>query len=197
MLIENQTAQALETTEAGTTTDSQAIHLLPPEESTAAPSEAQPGTKPVTEPATKSDSAPRPQRPLRNYVGIGGSIGVSGLRTGLNEGGGVIVTKNGLNDFLSIRGITVFGSSRTDNTLALTVDLPIRGKSGSVQVVPFVGGGVLMTSKYNLSDLRIRGLVTGGVDVPLSRRFTATASVNAGFTSETNVGVQLGIAYNY
>jgi len=154
----------------------------------AVPSSNQPDTL-HTEPAQS--------RPLRNYVGIGGSIGVSGNKTGLSEGGAALITKNDLNESLSIRGVSVFGSDRIDNTFALTVNFPVRSRSGQVLLVPFVGGGALISSKSNLDNLIIRGLVTGGVDVPLSRRFTATTSVNVGFTNEANVGVQLGVAYNF
>ncbi|XGV95588.1 MAG: hypothetical protein ACAF41_22950 [Leptolyngbya sp. BL-A-14] len=147
-------------------------------------------------PVAPSGPAIQP-RPLRNYVGIGGNIGVSGNKTGLSEGGAAIITKNDLNDWLSLRGVAVFGSNRTDNTIALTVNLPVRSRSGQVLLVPFVGGGALLSSKYNFDDFVVRGLVTGGVDLPLSRRFTATASVNVGFTDDTNIGVQIGAAYNF
>jgi hypothetical protein len=136
-------------------------------------------------------------RQLRNYIGIGGSLGVSGARTGLSEGGAALITKNDLNDSLSIRGVSVFGSHRTDNTIALTVNFPVRSRSGKVQFVPFAGGGVLLSSKYNFDDFIVRGLVTGGVDIPVSRRLAATTAVNVGFTDEPNIGVQLGIAYNF
>src|SRR5579883_1436635 len=149
---------------------------------------------------TPSDQTPDPQsqpRPFRNYVGLGGSLGVSGSKTGLSEGGAALITKNDLNEALSLRGVSVFGRDRTDNTVALTVNFPIRSRSGQVLLVPFVGGGALLSSKYNFKDFIVRGLVTGGVDVPLSRRFTATTSVNVGFADTTNIGVQLGVAYNF
>jgi len=40
-------------------------------------------------------------------------------------------------------------------------------------------------------------LVTGGIDVPLNSSLTATASVNAGFFDKTDVGVLLGVGYNF
>jgi hypothetical protein len=39
--------------------------------------------------------------------------------------------------------------------------------------------------------------VTGGVDVPLNRQFTASASVNAGFFDQTDVGFLIGVGYNF
>jgi hypothetical protein len=40
-------------------------------------------------------------------------------------------------------------------------------------------------------------LLTGGVDVPLSPQFTATAGVNVGFIDDTEVGLLLGVGYNF
>ncbi|NJK52064.1 MAG: hypothetical protein HC936_03195 [Leptolyngbyaceae cyanobacterium SU_3_3] len=40
-------------------------------------------------------------------------------------------------------------------------------------------------------------LLSGGIDVPLSSQFTATASVNASVTGEAAVGVLLGVGYNF
>jgi hypothetical protein len=107
------------------------------------------------------------------------------------------LTKTDLSDALSIRSINAFGRDRTDNTVALTINFPVRTRSGQVVLVPFVGGGALLSSRYNLKDFIVRGLVTGGVDIPLSQRFTATTSVNVGFTDKANIGVQLGVAYNF
>jgi hypothetical protein len=142
------------------------------------------------------DEPTRPRQP-RRFVGMGGSIGVSGEDTGSSEGGFAVMTRNDLNERLSIRGTTVFGSSRTDNTVALTVNFPVRAASGETKLVPFVGGGVLISSESLFNDVIIRGLVTGGVDLPLSRRFVATTAVNVGFTDTTNIGVRLGVMYGF
>jgi hypothetical protein len=136
-------------------------------------------------------------RSLPNYIGIAGNIGVSGDSKGLGQGGVAIFRKSDLSDSLSIRGITVFGESQTDTTLALTVNFPVKTSSGQVQLVPFIGGGMLMRLKSGFEDISVRGLVTSGIDVPLSRRLTATTSVNVGFTDKTDVGVQFGVAYNF
>jgi hypothetical protein len=136
-------------------------------------------------------------RRFRRYIGIGGSIGLDGDNTGLSEGGFAILTRNDLNDSLSIRSANLFGSSRTDRTVALTVNLPVRSSSGQVKLIPFVGGGLLISSKSFFDDVIVRGLVAGGIDLPLSRRFTATTSVTVGFTDTANVGVQLGVMYGF
>jgi hypothetical protein len=169
------------------------------------PLEAPPDAMPVPNESSPSPSTPsdetateRPQRRQpRRFIGVGGSIGVDGENIGLSEGGFAVMTRNDLNDRLSIRGLTVFGSSRTDNTIALTVNFPIRSRSGEVKLSPFVGGGALISSKSLFDDVIVRGLVTGGVDLPISRRLVATTSVNVGFTDTTNVGVGLGVMYGF
>jgi hypothetical protein len=46
-------------------------------------------------------------------------------------------------------------------------------------------------------DSTIGALITGGVDVPLSSQFTATAAVNVGFVDETEVGLLIGVGYTF
>jgi hypothetical protein len=161
------------------------------------PNPDQPSLTPPKIPVNKAPAEETRPSPLRRHIGIGGSIGVSGDNTGLSEGGFTIMTRTDLNDWLSIRGTNVFGSTRNDNALALTVNLPVRSESGDAKLIPFVGGGVLISSESFLNNTIVRGLVTGGIDVPLSRRFTATTSVNVGFTEETSVGVRLGVMYGF
>jgi hypothetical protein len=46
-------------------------------------------------------------------------------------------------------------------------------------------------------DAEAAFLLTGGVDVPLNNQLTATAAVNAGFFNRTDVGLLLGVGYNF
>lgn len=160
------------------------------------PSLEQPLPSPGVTPADETPAEPEP-RQLRRHIGLGGSIGVSGEDTGLSEGGFAIMTRQDLNERLSIRGTNVFGSTRNDNAMALTVNFPVRSSSGAVKLIPFVGGGVLISSKGFFEDVLVRGLATGGVDLPLSRRFTATTAVNVGFIDTTSVGVRIGLMYGF
>jgi hypothetical protein len=169
---------------------------------TQAPTEAmpdsdQPSPSPSVTPSNEMSAEQTQPRQPRQHIGIGGSIGVSGEDTGLSEGGVAIITRNDLNDRLSIRGTTVFGDTRSDSAVALTVNFPVRSESGDVRLIPFAGGGLLISSESLLNDVIVRGLVTGGIDVPLSRRFTATTAVNVGFTDTANVGVRLGVMYGF
>jgi hypothetical protein len=40
-------------------------------------------------------------------------------------------------------------------------------------------------------------LLTGGIDVPLNANFTATVGINAAFLNETDVGLLIGVGYNF
>ncbi|KAB8316578.1 hypothetical protein SD81_025725 [Tolypothrix campylonemoides VB511288] len=130
-----------------------------------------------------------------DYIGIGGSIGISGDKTALGSGGLAILSKNRLTDNLSLHSTNVlFGSRTAISTFALTFGIPIRNQSsGQVLAFPFVGGGLLVKG-----DFDINGLVAGGVDVPVSENLTATAQVNVGFLDDdTDVGLQIGLGYNF
>ncbi|MEC4818207.1 MAG: hypothetical protein SAK29_33790 [Scytonema sp. PMC 1069.18] len=168
--------------------------------STDVPSEATPDSirpSPTVKPSDAPSAEKDKPRRLRNYVGIGGTIGLSGSGEGLSHGGITIMNKRDLSDSLSVRGSTIFGGDRNDSTLALTANFPVKTSSGRVKLTPFIGGGILLRSKSDFEDINVRGLLTGGVDVPLSRRFTATTSVNVGLFEKAEVGVKLGIGYNF
>jgi hypothetical protein len=176
----------------------QAQSLLPTDiPSEVTPDSSQPSPSPTVMPSNPpSTEKDKPSR-LRRYIGISGTIGVSGVGEGLSHGGITIFQKNDLSDFLSIRGSNIFGGDKNDSTLALTVNFPVKTSSGQVKLVPFIGGGMLLRAKSGFQDINVRGLVTGGIDIPLSRRFTATTVVNVGLFEKTEMGVQLGVGYNF
>jgi hypothetical protein len=161
------------------------------------PASSEPSDSPEPEPSDTTSAQKKTPRKLKNFIGVGGNIGVSGNETGLSGGAAALITRRDLNDRLSIRGVTTLFGKKVDKTLALTVNFPIRSQSKQVRFVPFVGGGALISSDGLFDNVRIRGLVTGGIDIPISRRISATTSVNVGFTDDPQVGVQIGIGYNY
>jgi hypothetical protein len=137
-------------------------------------------------------------RSSRSYIGIGGNIGFSGGKDGLGEGGIALVSNWVLNDFLSLRGVTIFSDSLVSTT-ALTIDFPIGKPSAeAIQFIPFIGGGILLTNKdYDFGDTTIDGLVTAGMDMRLSSHWMTTINVNVGLRDETDVGVVLGVGYSF
>jgi hypothetical protein len=160
------------------------------------PKPSEPSTSPDDESSDKAAEQQKPRR-LKNFIGVGGNVGVSGSETGLSGGAAALMTRRDLNDRLSIRSVATLFGRKVDNAVALTVNFPIYSQSKQLRLVPFVGGGALVSSDGLFDDVRIRGLVTGGIDIPISRRISATTSVNVGFTDDPQVGVQIGIGYNF
>jgi hypothetical protein len=79
--------------------------------------------------------------------------------------------------------------------IILTADFPIRNQKGETVISPFIGGGAML--RYN-EGLFISPAISGGIDIPLSRNFTGTVRINAGFPSDRNadIGILIGAGYN-
>ncbi|MGH1396412.1 MAG: fasciclin domain-containing protein [Trichormus sp.] len=147
--------------------------------------------------APTNDVTPgRATRGGSSYVGVAGNIGLGG-DTALSESNLAVISKIGLTRTLSVRPSAVFGDD-TVFLVPLTLDFaPREVEPGVVQqfsVSPYVGAGVAIEAS---GDADIGFLLTGGVDVPLGNRFTLTGAVNAAFVDETDVGLLLGVGYNF
>lgn len=128
-----------------------------------------------------------------SYIGVGGNIGFGGDTT-LSEGAFAIISKVGLTRNLSVRPSVLLGDNAVF-LIPLTVDFPSQGVEPiNLGVAPYLGGGVALSTGR---DNTIGALISGGVDVPLSPQFTATAGVNIGFIDETEVGLLLGVGYTF
>jgi len=142
----------------------------------------------------------RPGRSTRSgpsYIGIGGNLGFGG-DTALGDTSFAIISKIGLTNNFSVRPSVLF----RDN---LTVLVPVTydfGSGNAVEVsddfvitaAPYAGAGVAFSTGDNSN---FGFLISGGVDVPLSRNFTATAGLNIGFLDGTEVGLLLGVGYTF
>lgn len=135
----------------------------------------------------------RATRSGSSYIGIGGNIGLTG-DTRVGEGSFSVISKIGLTRNLSARPAALVG----DNTvflIPLTIDFPPENLDiTELSIAPYVGGGVAISTG---EDSTVGALITGGVDVPLSSRITATGGVNVSFIDETDVGIQVGVGYNF
>ncbi|MGF2034936.1 MAG: hypothetical protein RMZ43_006445 [Nostoc sp. CmiVER01] len=131
-----------------------------------------------------------------SYIGIAANIGLSGGDTSLGDGNFAVVSKIGLTNAISVRPSAVFGDNTTI-LLPVTYDFafkPADAFSEPLAIAPYVGvGGAYKTG----NDSQLAFLVTGGIDVPLTPQFTATAAVNAGFFDQTDIGLLLGVGYNF
>lgn len=135
----------------------------------------------------------RATRSGSSYIGVAGNIGIVGSGSALGDSNFAVLSKIGLTRNFSFRPAFIFG----DNTailLPVTLDFPI-GQTDPFQnfsFAPYAGGGVAVSTNGNVGFL-----LTGGIDVPLSREFTATASLNASFKGNPDLGLLLGIGYNF
>jgi len=161
--------------------------------------------EPISQP-TSQTSAPRvaqsdidigrPTRGGRSYIGIAGNIGVSGGTSSLGDGNFAVISKVGLTNAISVRPSAVFGDNTTV-LIPLTYDFSLQQAdpfSEPLVIAPYVGVGAALQTGDG-SEVAV--LVTGGIDVPLNSQFTATAAVNAGFFDETDIGLMLGVGYNF
>lgn len=165
--------------------DVQASSPTPAEPQNAAqPSAATVAQLPPIEPgrATRSGSS---------YVGVGANIGAIG-RTPLGDVSGAILSKIGLTRAISVRPAVLINGDATF-LFPITLDFPIE-RAGKVNFAPYVGlGASFSTGDRKNADL----IVSGGVDVPLSPQFTLTAAANAGLINGIELGVLVGIGYNF
>lgn len=137
----------------------------------------------------------RATRAGRSYIGVGFNIGFGG-DSALGDGSFAVISKIGLTNTLSVRPSVLLGDDTTF-LLPVTYDFNIRQSDPfePVRFAPYVGGGVTISTG---DDSDIGFLVTGGVDVPLTRQFTANAALNIGFQSdEVPVGLILGVGYTF
>jgi hypothetical protein len=135
----------------------------------------------------------RATRSGSSYFGVAGNIGISG-NTRVGESSFAVISKIGLTRNLSFRPAALVG----DNTVflvPLTVDFPQENlEITQLNVAPYIGGGIAVSTGR---DSTVGALISGGVDVPLSPQITATGGVNISFIDETDVGILLGIGYNF
>jgi uncharacterized surface protein with fasciclin (FAS1) repeats len=154
-------------------------------------------------PTGNTDGTTPPVRPGRttlggpSYIGGGGNIGLSGDDTALGDSNFAVFSKIGLTRNISVRPSVIFG----DDTLfmvPLTLDFTPRASAEVGQrtfaIAPYIGAGVAIEANVD-TDFGL--LLTGGVDIPLGTRFTLNGAVNAAFMDETDVGLQLGLGYNF
>lgn len=163
-----------ETTPPSTTTPG----TVPPNTTTPSPNEVVPGR------ATRSGSS---------YIGVAGNIGVLG-DTALGDSNFAVISKIGLTRNVSVRPSVVIGDNTTF-LIPITLDFPLQGvENTQYTIAPYVGAGAALATGGG-STARL--LLTGGVDVPLGSQFTATAAANAAVFDGTDLGITIGVGYNF
>lgn len=150
-----------------------------------------------TPPTPATDVAPgRTTLGGPSYIGVGGNIGLTGTNA-LSVGNFSVISKIGLTRNISVRPAAIFGDN-TLITVPVTLDFApqttAEAAGRTFPIAPFVGAGVAIDTTR---DTDLAFMLTGGVDVPLGSRFTATGAVNAAFFNNTSVGLTLGVGYNF
>jgi hypothetical protein len=136
----------------------------------------------------------RATRSGSSYLGGGLNVGVAG-DTALGDRSFSVISKIGLTRSISFRPGAVVDFPENVTVLApLTLDLPLRQSDGiaglGFRFAPYLGGGLAASTNGHLGPL-----VTGGIDIPLTSRFTANAALNLGLLDEANVGLSIGVGY--
>lgn len=161
------------------------------------PAANQPTTFPAANTVAQSDiNIGRRTRGGSSYIGVAGNIGVGGGDSSLGDGNFAAVSKIGLSNTFSIRPSAVFGDNTTI-LIPVTYDFNFQQADPfdePLAVAPYIGVGAAIKTG---DDSKTALLVSGGIDFPLNNQFTATAAINAGFFDETDVGLLLGIGYNF
>jgi hypothetical protein len=115
----------------------------------------------------------------------------------LGDNGFTVFSKIGLTNNLSFRPAITINDDAVF-AIPLTVDFPIQSTSvfrkPSTVAIPYIGAGALVSTG---DDSSVDFMLTGGVDVPLSDKFTANAGVDIGFSDDTDVGIKLGVGYKF
>ena len=155
-----------------------------------------------TEPSNQIAQSPigigRATRGGSSYIGVGLNVGASGSFSALSDGNFTVISKIGLTKTLSVRPSVILGTDTTFLT-PITYDFAFKSPDPFTEplpIAPYIGLGAAIKTA-DKSDTEVALLLTGGIDVPLNSRLTATAAVNAGFFDKTDVGILLGVGYNF
>lgn len=160
-------------------------------------------------PQSQMDAAlTRPIQEGGSYIGVGGNIGISGGSSPLADGNFGIVSKLSVFNSFSIRPGAILGSDTTF-IIPITYDFPYPQikevlNGSAIPIAPYAGIGVAFKDSKD-ANLRSQNdkypnvalLLSGGVDMALSDRFTATASINAGFFRAVDIGLLFGVGYRF
>ena len=125
------------------------------------------------------------------FIGIGGDLGTT------DDLSFAVISKLAVSRQVAIRPSVLIGE---DFAVLVPVTYEFsrfNTSAGRVQFLPYAGVGASYIDSDDSSELGL--LLSGGVDIPISRRFTANAQANyAGiFSDSENLGVTLGVGYNF
>lgn len=128
-----------------------------------------------------------------SYLGVGANFGLTG---GSDLGGTslAIISKLGLTEVISVRPSVLILRDFATILLPVTYDLAPQQSFGNMQFSPYVGGGLAINTGSNSS---IGPILTAGLDIPLLSSFTINVAANLAFLRSTDLGILVGIGYNF
>ena len=126
-----------------------------------------------------------------SYFGAGVNFGITGP-TALGDTSFALLSKIALGSSFSVRPSILISNDATF-LIPLTYDFPTF-RTELISFAPFLGAGLaLSTSDESSVDL----LLTAGVDVPITREFALTSSVNISPINNLDVGILFGVVYTF
>lgn len=146
--------------------------------------------------AQDEEETPPEEEITRSYIGIGGTIGLSGDSTPLGEGGFSLIGRTSFTDSFSLHTSSVFQDDGL-SLFSITYGIPINNDSSEIErFFPFAGAGVAVEDLFG--DFGVDPLITTGVDISITRKFVGTVRLNLTFPEDdTDVGVLLGVGYRF
>ncbi len=132
-----------------------------------------------------------------NFIGVGADFGTAGSDISF-----AVISKFALSEQVSVRPAVLIGD---DFAVLVPVTYEFSQYSaevGSFQILPYVGAGVSYVDQGDVDQSggsEFGGLISAGVDVPISQQFTGNVQANyAGiFSDNSNFGVTVGVGYNF
>lgn len=131
-----------------------------------------------------------------SYIGAGVNLGALG-GTALGDTSFSVVSKVGLTNTFSVRP-GVVTDFEVDATFLVPVTYDLKGfrvgelGTQEIKVAPYIGAGVAVST-----DGDVGPLLTGGLDIPVTNRWTLNTAANAGFIDDVDLGVTVAAGYNY
>ncbi|MEL6552728.1 MAG: OmpW family outer membrane protein, partial [Cyanobacteria bacterium J06621_11] len=133
-----------------------------------------------------------------DYIGIGADIGYA------DDFGFAAISKFSFSRRFAIRPSVVIGDDFSV-LVPVTYDFSqYSGDMGGFPIRPYAGVGASYTNTDEDNDDNDDGdddsdinlLLSAGVDIPISRRFTFNSQVNWGVLEESQFGITVGVGYN-
>jgi hypothetical protein len=128
-----------------------------------------------------------------SYLGVGLNFGLTGSGN-LGDRSFVVLSKLGLTETISVRPSVFILGDFVSILIPVTYDFEPQQPFGDFKFSPYIGAGLAIDAGSNSS---YGPLITAGVDIPLSSVFTINVAANLAFLRNTDLGLVVGIGYNF